>query len=149
MDDLIELNQRICAQLPPRNANLISVLGLVRTCVGTLIPNEEELTAAVRANEIPQQHQNPPAVEEINRDYLVFARQTCRDIIRGGYDGLIVLGVTLSQARALAALTTRQIDAVAKSWRGYVFRVREGAAKPAPIFHSAAVPHYSAAILAA
>lgn len=79
----------------------------------------------------------------------MYARQTARDILNGYFDGLIILSIDLAQARVLARLTNQQITDISRRWMGTVFDVSGAATRNVGPLHAKAVPHYSAAMLAA
>ena len=147
MDDLQALNSRILNQMGASNVNLRAILNLVSVCLGRLKPDGRELTDLLsRLSEVT--HENSLDVTSINREYLGFARQTARDITGGYFDGLIILNIDLCQARALARLTNQQIAELSRRWPGTIFEVSANFHRSVQAWHAAAVPHYSAAILA-
>ena len=148
MDDLQALNSRILNQMGASNVNLRAILNLVSVCLGRLKPDGRELTDLLsRLSEVT--HENSLDVTSINREYLGFARQTARDITGGYFDGLIILNIDLCQARALARLTNQLIAELSRRWPGTIFEVSANFHRSVQALHAAAVPHYSAAILAA
>ena len=148
MNDLQALNSRILNQMGASNVNLRAILNLVSVCLGRLKPDGRELTDLLsRLSEVT--HENSLDVTSINREYLGFARQTARDITGGYFDGLIILNIDLCQARALARLTNQQIAELSRRWPGTIFEVSANFHRSVQALHAAAVPHYSAAILAA
>ncbi len=148
MEDLQALNKRILTQMSASNVNLHSVLNLLSVCVGKLKLSAEDMASALRV--IPNSaNENPLDVTSINREYLLFARQTSRDIINGHFDGLIILNIDLAQARTLATLTNQQITDLSRRWQGTVFDVAYAATRSVSPLHAKAIPHYSAAMLAA
>ncbi len=149
MDDLQALNSRILNQMGTANVNLHAILDLVPVCLGRLKPDGRELTDLLsRLSGVT--HENSLDITSINREYLGYARQTARDITSGGYfDGLIILNIDLCQARALARLTNQQIADLSRRWPGTIFEVSANFHRSVQALHAAAVPHYSAAILAA
>ncbi|WP_126448151.1 hypothetical protein [Sulfuricystis multivorans] len=148
MDDLRALNKRILMQMGPANVNLHSTLNLLTVCLGKLKPSASELStvATVVAH---SHHQNPPDVTAINKEYLLFARQTARDVLSGYFDGLIILSINMAQARVLARLTNQQISDISRRWPGTIFDVSGAATLSIRPLHQKAIPHYSAAMLAA
>ena len=148
MEDLRALNKRILTQMGAANVNLLSTLNLLSVCLGKLKPSADELSTAV-AVVAPSHHENPLDVTSINKEYLMFARQTARDILNGYFDGLIILSIDLAQARVLARLTNQQITDISRRWLGTVFDVSGAATRNVGPLHAKAVPHYSAAMLAA
>ena len=148
MDDLQALNSRILNQMGASNVNLRAILNLVSVCLGRLKPDGRELTD-VLSKLSGVTHENSLDVTSINREYLGFARQTARDITGGYFDGLIILNIDLCQARALARLTNQQIAELSRRWPGTIFEVSANFHRSVQALHAAAVPHYSAAILAA
>ncbi len=148
MDDLQALNSRILSQMGASNVNLHAILDLVSVCLGRLKPDGRELTDLLsRLSGVT--HENSLDVTSINREYLGYARQTARDITSGYFDGLIILNIDLCQARALARLTNQQIAELSRRWPGTIFEVSANFHRSVHALHAAAVPHYSAAILAA
>ncbi len=148
MDDLQALNSRILNQMSASNVNLHTILDLVSVCLGRLKPDGRELTDLLsRLSEVT--HENSLDVTSINREYLGYARQTARDITIGYFDGLIILNIDLCQARALARLTNQQIAELSRRWPGTIFEVSANFHRSVQALHASAVPHYSAAILAA
>ena len=148
MNDVQALNSRILNQMGASNVNLRAILNLVSVCLGRLKPDGRELTDLLsRLSEVT--HENSLDVTSINREYLGFARQTARDITGGYFDGLIILNIDLCQARALARLTNQQIAELSRRWPGTIFEVSANFHRSVQALHAAAVPHYSAAILAA
>ncbi len=146
-EDLKALNQRILAHLCTPNVNLDRALGFLSVCLGRLKPTGQEIVEG--SNLKAAANDNSLDVISINKEYLTFARQVARDITSGYFDGLLVLGIDLSQARSLARLSNQQIHDLARFYPGTVFEVAGLAQRPVAEFHSAAVPHYSAALLAA
>ena len=148
MDDLKALNSRILNQMGTANVNLHAILELVPVCLGRLKPDGRELTDLLsKLSEAT--HENMLDVTSINREYLGYARQTARDITTGYFDGLVILNIDLCQARALARLTNQQIAELSRRWPGTIFEVGANFHRSVQELHAAAVPHYSAAILAA
>ena len=148
MDDLQALNSRILNQMGAENVNLREILSLVSICFGRLKPDGRELTDFLgKLSETV--HENSLDVTSINREYLGYARQTARDITSGYFDGLVILNIDLCQARALARLTNQQISELSRRWPGTIFEVSTTCNRSVQSLHSAAAPHYSAAILAA
>ena len=148
MEDLRALNKRILTQMGTANVNLLLTLNLLPVCLGKLKPSADELSTAA-AVVAPSHQENPLDVTSINKEYLMFARQTARDIVNGHFDGLIILGVDLAQARVLSRLTNQQIADISRRWLGTVFDVSGAATRNVGPLHARAVPHYSAAMLAA
>lgn len=146
MNDLQEINQRILMHAGAENANLMLSLNLLSVCVAKFLPTPSDLVTTLsgeptRANAID--------VYSLNLAYLQFARQTCRDVKHGDFSGLIVLRMTRSQAIAVADLSNQQIAELARRWPGLLIEVAPAAKRPVHSFHARAMPHYSAAFLAA
>ncbi len=148
MEDLRALNKRILTQMGAANANLLSTLNLLSVCLGKLKLSADDLSSAAAVVAAPL-HSPPLDVTSINKEYLIFARQTARDILNGYFDGLIILSINLAQARVLARLTNQQITNISRSWQGTVFDVSGAATRNMGPLHAKAIPHYSAAMLAA
>lgn len=148
MTDLETLNERISTFAHATNFNLLDNLSQVKTCLGRLKLTAAEILDAAANSEHARQG-NELALTALNREYLHFARQTARDVVNGLLDGLVVLGITMPQARALAGLTNQQILAIAKSWPGPVFLVSQAIKLDLKPLHSKVKPHYKAALLAA
>lgn len=147
MEDLKALNKRILSQVCAPNGNVHHALNLVSVCLGTLKPNGVELAQAI--GQLPLSIENTIDLIAINKEYLNFARQVARDITNGNFDGLVVLSIDLLQARVLARLTNQQITDLSRYWPGTIFRTTNVVTLRVNALHAAAVPHYSAAILAA
>lgn len=147
MDDLRSLNARIITQMGAANVNLRTTLDILTVCLGKLKPSARELQEALGKQ--PGLHENSLDVTSINKEYLHFARQTSRDIVRGAFEGLIILNVDLAQAKILATLSNQQITDLSRRWPGTIFQGASAVKQFVGQFHAAAVPHYSAALLAA
>jgi len=143
MDDLRMLNERILAHLGVSGPVSEHILQYVTICLGKLKPGATELTGF-----IPGANKNTLDVTSLNRTYLDFARLVARDIISGHYDGLLVLGVDMAQARALANLNSQQIINMALRWGGLIF-TPASVCKHAEELHYKSHPHFATAILAA
>lgn len=148
MEDLQALNKRILTQMGAANVNLRTALNLLPVCLGKLTATADDISSML--GKLATIHfENSLDVTSINKEYLLYARQTARDILNGYFDGLIILNIDLSQARVLARLSTQQITDLSRRWQGTVFQVAGAVSRPVGPLHSAAVPHYSAAMLAA
>lgn len=148
MEDLRALNRRILTQMAPANVNLLPMLNLLSVCLARLKPSADELSLAASVV-VPPHHENSLDVISINKEYLMYARQTARDILNGAFDGLIILSLDMAQARVLARLSNQQITDISRRWPGVVFDVSTAATLNVGPLHASAVPHYSAAMLAA
>lgn len=148
MEDLRALNKRILTQMGAANVNLQTALSLLSVCVGKLTLSAEEMTTALSSLPVTN-NENPLDVISINKEFLMYARQTSRDILNGYFDGLIILNIDLAQARVLARLSNQQITDLSRRWTGTVFDVSVAATRNVGALHAKAVPHYSAAMLAA
>lgn len=150
MDDLRSLNARIISQMGATNVNLRTTLDMdiLTVCLGKLKPSAREFQDGLGKLSVSS-HENSLDVTSINKEYLNFARQTSRDIVRGAFEGLIVLNVDLAQARILATLSNQQITDLSRRWPGTIFQGASAVKQSVGQFHAAAVPHYSAALLAA
>lgn len=148
MNDLRALNERILLQTQAVNVNLHHTLDVLSVCVGKLSLSSTQLAAALQS--LPGcTHENSLDVTSINKDYLLYARQTSRDILHGYYAGLIILGIDLAQAKIIAQLSNQQITELSRRWDGTVFEVTSAATRKVVRFHASAAPHYSVAMLAA
>lgn len=148
MDDLQALNKRLLSQMEVPNLNLQTTINLVTICLAKLRPSGHELDNLL-THLSSLSHQNPLDVASINKEYLMYARQTARDITMGYFDGLIILNIDLCQARVLARLTNQQISELSYRWDGTIFEMTAAAQSQVGKLHPAAVPHYSTALLAA
>lgn len=148
MTDIETLNERIAKFCGATNNNLIAHLSQVQTCLGRLNITAEGIREAASTSEQAGQG-NELALTSLNREYLHFARQTARDIVNGAFEGLVVLGITMPQAHALAELTNQQILAIARSWPGPVFQVVPAIKLDMKQLHRKVLPHYQSALLAA
>jgi hypothetical protein len=148
MEDLQALNRRILTQMGAANVNLRTALNLLPVCLGKLRATADDISSMI-GKLATIHHENSLDVTSINKEYLLYARQTARDILNGYFDGLIILSIDLSQARILARLSTQQITDLSRRWQGAVFEVAGAVSRPVGPLHAAAVPHYSAAMLAA
>lgn len=151
MEDLQALNKRILAHLGDGagNVNLHSALNLITVCVGKFALSPADIFSTLAGRAGGSHHENPLDVTSLNKEYLLFARQTSRDILNAQFDGLITLNIDINQARVLARLSTQQITELSRHWKGLVFEVPPTATHKVPPMHTKAIPHYSVAILAA
>lgn len=145
MDDLRALNERILAQTGAVNGNLRAVVDLLPVCMGKLIAPLEDLVAQ---GTLKSAQENSLDITSLNKDYLMFARQTARDVLHGFFAGLVILHIDFNQAQTLANLTNKQITSISRHWSGTVFIVAGVAQRMIGPLHTAAMPHYPAAILA-
>lgn len=148
MDDLQVLNKRILSLSGTPNNNIETILGLISVCLGKLKPSGPELDDFL-CQIAHQSNENSLDVVSLNKEFLLFARQTARDVTSGYFDGLIVLSIDLAQARALARLTNQQITDISRRWNGLVFEAAGATSLQVQRLHESAAPHYSAALLAA
>lgn len=148
MDDLQALNKRILQLCGTPNNNIETVLELISVCLGKLKPSGQALADFISQMSL-RTSENPLDILSINKEYLQFARQTARDITSGLFDGLIVLNIDFSQARALARLTNQQISDIARRWDGAIFDAAGATSLQVQRLHESAAPHYSVALLAA
>ena len=148
MDDLRSLNTRIISQMGAANLNLQTTLDIVTLCLGKLKPRAAELQGFIVKPAGPV-HENSLHITSLNKEFLHFARQTSRDVVHGNFDGLIILNIDLAQARVLSNLSNQQITDISRRWPGAIFEPAPAVTLSVDTFHAAAVPHYSAALLAA
>lgn len=147
-NDLRALNQRLLSNLNAASDNLKKAVNLSPVCLATLKPGGWELMEAL--TKVAAQPENSLDVVYINKDFLNFARQISRDIVTGNFDGLVILGIDLCQARALAKLTNADILALSRRWPGQIFKYSSVVNRDWPKPFSANVlPHHAATLLAA
>ena len=147
LEDLLDLNRSILRQAGAENGSLYHTLEQVTVCLGRLKATAGELTRA--ANVLTFGSRNAPDVTELNRAYLLFARQTCRDILGGYYSGIPILGLNdMEQVIALSELPTRRINDLAESYPGLIYEVLPVVRKDIGCLHRKAAAHYPAALLA-
>lgn len=143
-DDLQLVNERILSvHLGTPTAIVQRYLPMLSVCLGQL-----KATARQLVDFVPSIHENTLDVVASNRTYLEFARLTARDVLAGNYDGLLILGIDLDQARALAKLSIQQIKTMAYRWDGLIFEPRQ-VAKRVESMHRSSDPFYATALLAA
>ncbi|MBX3669560.1 MAG: hypothetical protein KF778_14265 [Rhodocyclaceae bacterium] len=148
MDDLVSLNARILSLVPGANENLRNVLDVLPVCVAKLKPGLVEFMTGLKSGtRLP--YENCPDFSSINREYLNYARLVSRDIVHGNFDGLIVIHISMAQARVLARLTNKQIGDLSLYWRGLVFEVTMAATRALCPLHAGATSQYPVAVLAA
>lgn len=149
MDDLHALNKRILSHSGSANENIETILNLLSVCLGKLKFSAEELGSILEQSSARSSHENSLDVTSINREYLQFARQTARDVSAGNFDGLVVMNIDFAQSRVLSRLTNQQITEISRRSPGAVFETAAATALQVQKLHDSAVPHYSAALLAA
>ena len=148
MDDLFALNYRIATQLDVANGNVRSAATKTPVCLGRLKTDSEGLEAFLTS--LPKErHENSIPDTSLNKEYLRFARQTARDVVSGGFCGLVVLNIDMPLARVLAGLTNQQINDLSFRWPGLILEAAEVATISVPEFHATAMLHYPAALIAA
>jgi hypothetical protein len=148
LEELRTINTHIVEYLASENVNLPEVIPQLAICLGrfSLTPTEIAETLSGTASIV---WENTSQITAINMEYLLFARQTARDVSNGQIEGLVILGMDLRQAKALGKLTRQQLNELARRWRGRVFEVLPAASQICHPLHSKAISHYSAALLSA
>lgn len=117
MDDLLELNRTIAEHwLGKLSANQENYLNFTEVCLG-LLPHSAEALAAVLTTS-KQAREDKLRVLELNRRYLNFARLASKDIAAGKHEMLIKMGINMSQAKLLSALSNEEIALLALVWQG-------------------------------
>lgn len=148
-DDLQALNARLLEHIDAVSDNLRRATNLSPVCIATLMPGGWDLMASL-ASLSGQQRDNPLPTVYINKDFLHFARQISRDVTAGYFDGLLILGIDLCQARALAKLTNSDILFLSRKWPGEIFKYISVVNREWPkTYAPSVVPHFAASLLAA
>lgn len=148
MDDLFALNHQLATTLGVANKNVCNTMGQIPVCLAKLRAKGNDFEAFL-GNLPNEQYENTVADTSLNKEYLRFVRQTARDVVAGGFYGLIVLHIDMRLAKILAGLTNRQIREISFRWPGLLFEAAEIVKLPVPEFHATAALHYPAALLAA
>ncbi len=147
MDDLIELNRRIAAHWLGRlNANAEQYLLHICVCLGQFLPTSGDLAQAL--SPAKQTHYNSLPVAKLNRQYLRFARLGSKDVAAGRLEMLIILGITLEQASALARLTNSDITRLAFGWNGLIIDFAYESFKRGAALQTEAATHHATALCA-
>lgn len=147
-DDLQALNARLLEHIDTVSDNLRRATNLVPVCVATLKPGGWDLMASLGT--LSGQPDNPLPTVYINKDFLHFARQISREVTAGYFDGLLILGIDLCQARALAKLTNSDILTLSRKWPGEIFKYISVVNREWPkTYAQSVVPHFAASLLAA
>lgn len=148
--DLNAINARLLGHAGVVSENLKRVISLAPVCVATLKPGGWELLEKLGHAHSGSDNDNPLPTVYINKDFLNFARQIGRDVVAGNFDGLLILGIDLCQARALAKLSNSDILTLARRWPGEIFRhiAMINREWPRP-YSQTVVPHFAATLLAA
>lgn len=146
--DLQALNQRLMSRVANAGESLQKAINLSPVCIATLKPDGWCLMESLSS--LASSPDNPLDTVYINKDFLNFARQVARDVCAGNFDGLLVLGIDLCQARALSKLSNTDILFLARRWDGEIFRYISVVNREWPKTYShAVVPHFAATMLAA
>jgi hypothetical protein len=146
MHDLIQLNRRIARySLGELDASQEAYLCYASACVARLARDASAFTAFLSAP--APKHENTPAVAELNRAYLNFARFAAKDVADGKLEMLLRLAITLREADILAALTNDEVQRIALGWPGLVIRFQSAALTHGLALHAAAARHHATAFI--
>ena len=146
MHDLIQLNRRIARySLGELDANHEAYLCYASACVARLTRDASAFTAFL-SGPVPR-HENPPAIAELNRAYLNFARFAAKDVADGKLEMLLRLAITLREADILARLTNDEVQRISLGWPGLVIRFQSAALTHGLALHAAAARHHATAFI--
>ena len=144
--DLVELNKSIATNAGMAECDAEKYADDLSICIGRLALSTVELLTLTRGK---GGEANPLHIIYQNRDYLMFARMVAMSVIgAGAFEGLIVLGMNIDQARILARLSSAQITHVAKYANGLVYKCL-GNSLSVCNFQSSARRQFAAALIAA
>ena len=147
LDDLKALNLRMLKQFCNCVPAIERTISYISVCLGKLTPSGTDLASFAMS---PSGEQNPIDVASLNKEYLNYARQVARDINSGFFDGLVILGINMQQARALARLSNQQIHQLAVYYPGHIFQMSAVANRQMEHeLHHKAAPHYATGLIAA
>ena len=147
-DDLMELNRAIATRAGLSDELSDSYAGFLSVCLGRFNLQSSELLS-IASNKVQSLTANSLDVIYANRDYLTFARMVAQGIVNAGqFSGLLVLGINIDQARALARLSGAQITQVAKCSDGLVYSCLSNTTKIHG-FQSSSRQHFATALIAA
>lgn len=142
-EDLKELNHSILAHFCILRADMDKCLPLISVCIG-----RPRYTESMLRGFVPGDAENPLEITRLNKLYLEFARMVAGEVLQGEFEGMFILGIDIGTARALAALTAKQITTISHRFNGLLFKAPEGLGAIEQM-HQKALPHYAASLLSA
>ena len=147
LDDLKALNQRLLNHFCSGAVSMERALSYISVCLAKLSASGTDLAAFTATAAQPQ---NSIDVASLNKEYLQYARQVARDVNAGAFDGLVVLGIDMQQARALARLSNQQILQLSLYYPGPIFQMASVSNRQMERdLHYKAAPHYATGLIAA